>query len=132
MAILKDKPLFQYAALNWYEHAVLSGDHGWHVLGTKRYSVVLNVSEISFWVWFLTLADYKCSRTVQPQAILSKVWEVDCKTDINYSRYGGFLRTSCLGKVFTMDTRIRALLDDPSLPLTQTSYVVPPCYDFPF
>ena len=121
ITLLKDKPLLQYAALNWYEHAKLGGDDAWTMISTERYSAVIDVSKASFWIWFLVLADYMCSNRSQPQAILSNVWEENHGKYRHGGKYGEFLRNSCLGKVFTMDTKIFGLLDNPSLPLRHAS-----------
>jgi hypothetical protein len=116
-AFLKDKPVLQYAAFNWYEHAVLGGDDALVVLRTPRYTSILDVSKTPFWVWFLVLVDYICSSNAKPESLISSVWEDDYKRLRHSTTYGSFLREGCLKKLFSMNHTMHALFDDSMVPL---------------
>lgn len=116
-ALLEDKPVFQYAAFNWYEHAMLGGDDALVTLRKPRYASVLDIGTPSFWVWFLVLADYICTNSSRPESIISSAWEEDYKKLRLSAKYGTVLRDACLTKLFDMDLGMHNLLDDPSFEL---------------
>lgn len=118
--LLKDKPLLQYAAFNWVEHATLGGDAALAMLCTERYSPVMDISATPFWAWFLVLADYLCSGNVRSESLLSNIWENEYKKNRRNGQYGETLRGVCLKNSFAMNDSVHALLDDTSLPLTRS------------
>ncbi|KAJ4291841.1 hypothetical protein N0V90_009737 [Kalmusia sp. IMI 367209] len=120
-AFLQDRPVFQYAAFNWYEHAILGGDGAQATLCIARYAGVLDVNKTSFWAWFLVLADYIGSSRGKPQSLISSVWEEDYKKHRISHEFGLILREVCLTKLFAMDHKIHDLLGDPSLPLHEAT-----------
>ncbi|KAF2442920.1 ankyrin [Karstenula rhodostoma CBS 690.94] len=100
---------------------MLGSDGGLVALHTLRYASILDVSKHSFWVWFLVLADYMCTNSAKPESIISSAWEEDYKKLRLSPKYGTVLRDVCLTKLFDMDHTVHNLLDDPSLPLTESA-----------
>lgn len=120
-AYLKDKPVFQYAALNWYEHAILGGRTALSALQTVRYASILDISNTSFWAWFLVLADYMGSSSSRPEAPLADIWQKAYKQRGLGQEYGRILRDICLKKLFKMHYSMYNLLAEPSLPLQEAT-----------
>ena len=98
---------------------MLGGEYALASLCTESHAVVLDVSKTSFWVWFLIVADYTCTSTVHPTLPISRIWDEAYKGRHLRATYGTVLRKFCLGELFTMDYRMRNLLDDPALPYTE-------------
>ena len=105
------RPLYLYAALNWYEHVVNAGDSAEDLLSKPRYEAVLDLGKAQFWMWFITVADEVLSSIVKKKSPISAVWTGDKKCD-----YGSFLRERCIQKLFSMDRRVHALLFTEPLP----------------
>lgn len=102
-----ERPFLLYAAYNWHEHMVLGGSRAHEALLRTRYASILDISKPPFWVWFLPLANYICSSTFQPTAVISTVWEAAARLK---PQYGQLLREDCLGKLFAMDENVHLLL----------------------
>jgi hypothetical protein len=98
---------------------VLGGDVALSILQSVRYASVLDVSKVSFWVWFLPLAGYINTSRAGPEALISSVWKDSYETYHLRHEFGAFLRDGCLKKLFRMDHKLHNLLDDPSLPMSE-------------
>lgn len=120
-ALLEDKPVLQYAAFNWYEHAMLGGNDAMDALCSPRYAPVLDTSKPSFWVWFLILADYMCTNYLRPESIISSAWVEGYNQYRESLKYGHIMREICLAKTFRMDRKMKDLFDDPSLSSTNAA-----------
>ncbi|KAF4840026.1 Vegetative incompatibility protein HET-E-1 [Colletotrichum siamense] len=73
------RPFFMYAAFNWHEHIILSGDGASETLLDDKYCAVLDIGKPKFWAWFLPLNEYINTSTVHPKAVISSVWAPDEK-----------------------------------------------------
>ncbi|KAF6811174.1 ankyrin repeat-containing protein [Colletotrichum sojae] len=109
---LSQRPFFPYAAYNWHEHVVLSGDEALKALCSPRYAAVLDISNTAFWAWFLTLAEYINTSRHQAKAVISSIWEPDEKSRRLSHDYGAFLRDGCIKQLFPMGGKVRALFGD--------------------
>ncbi|KAI8207358.1 Vegetative incompatibility protein HET-E-1 [Colletotrichum sp. SAR 10_65] len=106
------RPFFMYAAFNWHEHIILSGDSASKTLLDDRYCAILDIGKPEFWAWFLPLNEYINTSTVHPKAVISSVWAPDEKKHRHSVQYGLFLRESCLQNLFPMGNKVHALFKD--------------------
>lgn len=57
------------------------------------------------------------SNRAKPESLISTVWEEGYRENRLGHEYGLILREMCLTKLFGLDTNMRNLLDDASVPL---------------
>ncbi|KAF4826810.1 Cytochrome P450 monooygenase 1 [Colletotrichum tropicale] len=115
------RPFFMYAAFNWHEHIILSGDSASKTLLDDKYCAILDIGKPEFWAWFLPLNEYINTSTVHPKAVISSVWAPDEKKRRHSVQYGLFLRESCLQNLFPMGCKVHALFKDANpVPKPQT------------
>ena len=111
-----DRPLLLYAAYNWHEHLVLGGNSATFQLMKQRYNRILDVSKPDFWVWFLPISTYICTKISHQTSAISSVWETPAKAYSMKSAFGQLLREDCLANLFSMDDSLYLLLGSRSLP----------------
>ncbi|KAI8300854.1 Vegetative incompatibility protein HET-E-1 [Colletotrichum sp. SAR11_240] len=106
------RPFFMYAAFNWHEHIILSGDGASKTLLDDKDCAILDIGNPKFWAWFLPLNEYINTSTDHPKAVISSVWAPDEKKRRHSVQYGLFLRESCLQNLFPMGSKVYALFKD--------------------
>ncbi|ETS81530.1 hypothetical protein PFICI_06532 [Pestalotiopsis fici W106-1] len=111
---LAERPMFLYAVLNWHEHFVLGGAKALEALQDPHYATILDLSSITFWVWFVALLHHcQWGNAREPP---SSVWLCGVPSRFLYKSAVSMLTKGCLEKVFPMDESIHALFKDAVTP----------------